>query len=160
MIYVPYTYIQPATRIALNDYEYTPVLCDDEYGYVRYFRQRWADKETFINCEHDTVFWPGAIELLLECPKPWCAYGWSTQDRFVNAVSVYLSLTKISWAMIRLLPGIWNKDIHWEYLDTHLTKCAREKGLEIHQHYPPIVNANPRILDPVAVPGSFLEPQT
>ncbi len=151
MIYVPYTKIQPATEIALIGYEYTPVKVSGKYGYSTYFKQLWSEGQTFINLEHDCVPWAGAIESLRECERDWCVFDYSLPVHRMRSLEAEvnglpLGLMKIGASVIAQTPGCWDKLIDWSYCDQHLTKYLISKGLQVHQHYPSIVNANPVLL--------------
>lgn len=73
-LFLPHVTMQPATRIALIGYRYTPVKTEGVYGYCEYFQTRWKEGKTFLNIEQDIVVWPGAIQALWTCPRPWCGY--------------------------------------------------------------------------------------
>ena len=145
-IYVPYTKIQPATAICLKGYNFAAVECKGSHGYFEYMQDRWEEGQSFINIEHDTVFWPGSLEAIRDCAQPWCAYGFAISDDFSKEGCVYLSMAKISKDMIKQLPDVWQEPKNWQVLDCHLTNYAKEHGLTVHQHYPSIVNANPKLL--------------
>jgi hypothetical protein len=146
-IYIPYTEIQPATRIALIGYEYIPKFLLGEYGYQQYFKDRWDDGESFINIEHDCVPWGGSIDELENCPELWCCFDYSLPNHKLRSLEeevngIPLGLMKISGNMIKQLKGCWDKPVFWYQCDIHLTKTALEHGLKVHQHYPSIINAN------------------
>lgn len=151
-LFLPYTKIQPATLICLRSYDYEPVKMVGRYGYSKYFKQRWEEKEDFINVEHDSVLWPGAIESLQKCGEPWCAFDYSsiTNWKWENEVgilhSAQMGCMKITKELIDKTPGIWDKGINWRYCDIHLFNEAKKVGIVPHQHFPGIVNANPVML--------------
>lgn len=151
-IFIPYTEIQPATKIAMIGYEYTPIETPGEFGYGEYFKQRWEDGQTFINVEHDTVAWPGAIEAIWECPELWCAYDAHLpvhrgRDIHHETTAVPIALAKISKEFIERTTGGWDKNISYLYCDWNLTYLGRDIGVKVHQHFPSIVNANPVLLN-------------
>jgi hypothetical protein len=53
----------------------------DDFSYGRYFRERWDEGKTFINVEHDTAFWPGALEEIWDCPEPLCIFGHGKDEK-------------------------------------------------------------------------------
>ncbi len=138
---------------------------DDDYR--RYFVQRWGDGESFINCEHDTVFERGAIEELENCPEEWCAYSVGGNDavwdqekgkvkvlpfrikHFVDGVIPTLALMKFESSFIKKYPDVWNgllesdREPKWVWCDSWLDGYTRPKGILCHQHYRKVVNANP-----------------
>ena len=118
-----------------------------DYGYSEYFRQRWAEGETFINLEHDVVVYPGALKALWDCPEPWCVCDyhlpchWDRDlEKEINGVP--LGCMKISKEMIAKTKGHWDEKVMWDRCDLHLTKA----GFKVHQHRPGVVNANPEFL--------------
>lgn len=44
----------------------------NDYGQV--FAHLWEVGDPFIICEHDIVPWPGAVEQIATCRKPWCSF--------------------------------------------------------------------------------------
>ena len=171
-LYIPYTEIQPATAACLGPYEHTPIKMINDDDYLRYFQTRWTEKESFINCEHDTVFWHGAIEELEQCPEKWCGFSVISQDvvwdqgngttnssglytkHFVDGVGAPLVLTKFDKDFIEEYPDVWDEmavaDVSWKdqpkwlWCDSWLDHYMRSKGVVCHQHYPVVKNANPR----------------
>jgi len=148
-IFVPYTKIQPATKICLKPYDYTPIKLKGNYDYSQYFKDRWLERESFINVEHDSVLWPGAIESLENCISPWCAFDYRSDtnwdSEYDNGLmhSYQLGCMKITPYLIDHTPGIWDEPIDWHHIDTHLFTQA---NMKCHQHFPGIVNANPMVL--------------
>jgi len=146
---VPYTEIQPATRISLRGYEYESVKLKGKYDYSKYFKQRWEEGDSFINVEHDSVLWPGAIESLENCISPWCAFDYSSTTNWAQGReqgimhSYQMGCMKITPYLIDHTEGIWDKPVDWYHCDTHLFGST---DLKCHQHYPGIVNANPMLL--------------
>lgn len=166
-IFVPYTKILPATEMVLMPYDYEKVFMPEPDSYYYYFKQRWEDGESFINCEQDSVFWPGAIEDLEKCPEPWCAFGTvndlevpgvqiELQESFAEGANPSLALVKFDAKFMKKYPHIWDTieppepSPNWDnvesfrYCDCWLYKQATYiNGVICHQHYPSIVNANP-----------------
>lgn len=133
-IFVPYTEIGIATRYALLPYNYKPLKMIGDDGYLDFFKQRWAERESFIICEHDVAFWPGAIEGLEACPRHWCAYGvphkdavWSADGNpdnskwcvpeFTDGAIAYFCLVKFEREFIENYPDVWedfaDADVLW-----------------------------------------------
>lgn len=142
-VFVPYTQLERITRRALSGTGYKAIQMTDDEAYVRYFEERWAKAETFINVEHDIVPWPGALEELWKCPEPWCAHGYRPDDDLTReGYSVFLGCAKISDVLIRALPDCWKMkpNRHWNNCDSHLTDYARKHGLVVHQHRPAVLN--------------------
>jgi hypothetical protein len=146
-IFIPYTEIQPATLISLIGYTYTPVKVEGEYGYSYYFRDRWRSGKTFINLEHDIVVYPGALKALWDCPREWCVYDYHLPVHWERNLEhetrgIPLGCMKISAEMISKTKDLWDVPVPWSYCDFRLTGC----GLNVHQHHPGVVNANPELL--------------
>ncbi len=45
------------------------------YGYAKFFRERWAQKESFINVEQDIVTTPEFLKSMEECSSDICFAG-------------------------------------------------------------------------------------
>lgn len=152
-LFVPFTRILPPTQMVLKPYRYEPVEMKGDDAYLNYFKQRWDDANPFINCEHDTVFWHGAIDELEECPEEWCAFGVNETDSFADGTTATLALMKFSEQFIGAHPNLWTQmetaDVCWQHLpkwqwcDLWLQHYMNMKNVTCHQHNPPIVNANP-----------------
>lgn len=149
-LFVPYTTIQPATKMVLMHYNYDPVRMTDSDSYLNFFKKRWEEGESFINIEHDVIFGRGAIEELERCPKGWCAFGTSESDSFDNGTTAPLALAKFSSWFIEEYPNLWKekpvelkdyKNPTWQICDIWIQRYMEPKVC--HQHYPSIVNANP-----------------
>lgn len=149
-LYVPYTEIQLATRIALRNYPYTPVEITDTYTYRQYWWDRWADGQSFINVEHDVVPWPGALDALWDCPQDWCAYGYHPNDNFDGSQTgpinlfPYLGCVKFSGTLIASTRCDRLND--WLTIDCDLAKSLTNAGYTPHQHRPAVTNANPILI--------------
>lgn len=142
-VFVPYTQLERITRCALGGTGFKAIKMSDDEAYVRYFEERWAEGETFINVEHDVVPWPGAIEELWKCPEPWCAHGYMPYDDLTSdSYSVFLGCAKISGKLIQALPNCWKEKPtrHWNNCDGQLTQYARARGFNVHQHHPAVLN--------------------
>jgi hypothetical protein len=164
-IFVPYTRILKVTEMSLMPYDYEPVFMESDDSYWQYFQQRWLECKSFINCEHDTVFYPGAIESLEDCPHQWCAFE-ADQDHTINGekypdiqrhfgeggCNPTLSLMKFDAKFIKAHPYIWTELQHgyrigtelpsWQHIDSWLAKYTYAHDVYCHQHYPNVVNAN------------------
>lgn len=145
-VFVPHTRLQVATRVALRRVEHEPVELTAGYTYPDYWRDRWHAGEGFVNVEHDVVPWPGAVESLIECPAPWCAFGYHTNDVFADrerSSYPYVGCVKFSARAIELTRGACDGLTDWLMVDHALALALRAAGLDVHQHFPSVVNANP-----------------
>ena len=76
--------------------------------YTLHLQRCWTPPETFVNCEHDIVPWPGAIADLLACPQPWCAFGYLPYlDITTSAPN--LGLAKFTDTFIGATPRVWQE---------------------------------------------------
>ena len=159
---MPFTRLSEATRVFLASSFYCPVpvtlvdVSGGKWAYLDYMAAAWERGEDFITMEHDTVPWPGAIETLLDCPHPWCFFGYQQGIDFVGTGATPLGLARFRAEFIAAAPDVWKlmrvvygqreMDDPWRHLDLHLGRYAGFRGWRAHQHYPAVLNANPRIL--------------
>lgn len=143
-IWIPFTEIEAATEAAVRPYLVNRIRLTEEDSYVRYFEERWAERRTFINLEHDVVPWPGALDELWACPQPWCAFGYRPGENLAQPdACAYLGCAKIGEALIARLPNVWRDKPAprvWSNCDCWLTTYARQQRIVVHQHYPAVVN--------------------
>lgn len=144
---VPYTDIAQATRYVLSGLPVATLVdvSANSYAYRDHLQDFWNHGETFINMEHDVVPWPGAIEEIAGCEHDWCVFAYEP-GQLALAGECYLGLAKFSSLLIRALPDVWRDmaDPDWQLCDSHLYSYAGQRGVSPHQHFPPVVNANPR----------------
>lgn len=167
-IYVPYTRLGEATRCFLKSPHTAPVpvvmvdVSCSEWAYNDYLIEVWAEGEDFINFEHDIVPWPGAIQELLDCPKPWCFFGYQDQvkDLVANSAAMF-GLVRFRSLIIKALPQVWTErkaqgtqqwPVGWRGMDIHFFHYAMARQWYPHQHHPSIMNANPGILEAHGMP--------
>lgn len=151
LIYIPYIRLERATLISLIGYDYKPVYAPGDYEYGGYFKTRWEEGKTFINLEQDIVAYPGAIKAIWDCPREWCVYDFHLPSHWARSlenekVGLPIGCMKISSEVISKTKGIWDKPVMFNVCDLHLTKSLIEAGLQVHQHYPGVVNANPVLI--------------
>jgi len=161
-LYVPYTKLGQATRAFVTSPLSCPVravlvdVSDAATGYLDYMQKAWSLGRDFINLEHDIVPWPGAIQALLECPEPWCFYGYDHGVDFVRSSCPVLGLTRFRAGFVKRFPRLWanydppHPEHPWRGLDVHLMRYTAPLGITAHQHTPSVFNANPGLLDPRA----------
>jgi len=133
---------------------------DDDYAH--YFQERWRREESFINCEHDTIFHKDSIEQLVYCPEPWCAFAVDGNDVTIGGKDPVLTtlkpfnegglaplcLMKFETPFILRFPNLWDEawlydDLpSWHHLDAYLYEYTKERSAVCHQHYPNVINAN------------------
>src|ERR1043165_9923495 len=119
---IPYTKVLDATRVSLRGYQYSTVRVKGKYGYSKFLKSCWDKGESFINIEHDSVLWPGAIESLKSCPQICCAFDYSSTTDWTqpNINSIPLGCMKITAEFMEKLPNIWNKPVDWRECDVYL----------------------------------------
>lgn len=170
-LYIPYTQLREATAVFLHQVRaYEPgyrVNCVDlssgnGWGYLNHLQQCWEAGETFLNLEHDVVPWPGALDSLTGCDRPWCFFHYLPGiDEMANRTAVF-GLVKFDASLIAALPEVWQdmrvvyakRPQPWRYCDVFFFDYATERGFRPHQHYPPVVNANPVVLKHSGLPVS------
>src|SRR5688572_21038894 len=116
-VVVPYRNLHPVTRDVLESYQLPVryVELNDDDGYRQLLKRIWQEGETVVLVEHDVVPWPGAIEELFACPCLWGSYSY----RINGGIGIHhgLGCTKISGALMRMLPGLWDQRWHWSLVD-------------------------------------------
>ncbi len=150
LVFVPYVDLLEATLISLIGYNYIPVKTskDNDYSYGEYFKQRWDEGKTFISIEQDIIIWPGALEGLWDCPREWCMYDFHLPNHRLrdlespNVGGLPLGCMKISDKMIKKTKDLWDKPCLFSEIEWRLTPDL----LQVHQHFPGIVNANKALL--------------
>lgn len=159
-VHVPYTHVREATYLYLlqhyNTPEY-PVVWQDvsggDWAYNHYLSDSWYAGRTFINLEHDIVPWPGAVESIDQCEKPWCFYGYRADLRMVEIGAANFGLVKFSDVLIATTKNVW-KDMRddpdyspinkpWRFNDLWFFQYATKLGFVPHQHWPSVLNAHP-----------------
>lgn len=159
-LYVPFTRLSEATEVFLATYgcippevEVVPVeVTGNPWGYLEHLQSRWDEGLGFINLEHDVVPWPGAVQSLMACPRPWCFFGYLADIDFAANCAAPFGLVKFSSSFIASIPLVWERMLEqyqdcgspWRMCDIHLGDYTRERGIFTpHQHVPAVLNANP-----------------
>lgn len=152
-IFVPYTLLHDATAMVLTGYDYEPVKMVGENDYPKYFQKRWEEGASFINVEHDVVFWHGAIESLQKCEEDWCYFSIAQNDHSPPR----LCLAKFSSNFMKEYPTIWDEFLvapshedvpghtvpKWAYCDVWINHWFPNGDVKGHRHTPPVCNAHP-----------------
>jgi hypothetical protein len=113
-------FLRPETERALHGIA-TFVALEDDNAYHRFFRERWAKGERFINVEHDCA--PTAAQLLelWACRHEWCSCGYHEQGDLIP----FFGCVKFSSDFIRVHENLWDGEPrHWNGLDSHLAANA------------------------------------
>ena len=109
----------------------------DVYAYDRLFRRLWAEGEPFVIVEHDNLPWPGAVQRLWECDRPWCA----NEYLMLGELRVALGCTKFDPSRLGDCPLTgdakpWNR-MDWFVIDELTTRYASS-----HLHEPAVAHLN------------------
>ena len=109
----------------------------DVYAYDRLFRRLWAEGEPFVIVEHDNLPWPGAVQRLWECDRPWCAF----EYLMLGELRVALGCTKFDPSRLGDCPLTgdpkpWNR-MDWFVIDELTTRYASS-----HLHEPAVAHLN------------------
>jgi hypothetical protein len=157
-VYIPYHESAPQPWTVHWQHHYCPhaeqvkIQPGSNY-YAEQIAQWWAIGEPFIIVEHDVVPWPGAIEMLAECPEPWCAIEVHPGYHLIRHGSVGLSCIKV---VPKLLSAISEQEdrprasgapfpddyIPWHATDSVFSQVLFDRGYMVHQHWPSVANLN------------------
>lgn len=106
LIYVPYSNHESEPEI-LNCVElniqvlgFTPKLVkmQHNYSYGEFINDLWDKGHPFVIVEHDCFPYPGAIQDILQCPEPICAFGGTLQCAKITPISEESPLpSKTTW---------------------------------------------------------------
>jgi hypothetical protein len=157
-IFVPFAKVQPWTMAALLWYLHHTTFVDvssDEWDYVRYFEQRWAERKTFITVEHDVVPAPGVLESMTACGEGWCVEDYQGPPPASPSVANCFGVVKFSSEFIDTVPNIWADyraawrtesagHAAWQFLDVYLFEYMKTKqhSFTPHHHWPLAVNGH------------------
>lgn len=108
-----------------------------DYDYDRLFRRLWAAGEPFILVEHDVLPWPGAVQQLWTCERPWCAFEYF----MLGELRVALGCTKFDPR--RLGPCPLPDEAHdWRHMDWHVIDTLTTRYECAHLHEPAVSHLN------------------
>jgi len=137
LVFVPFTRLCALTHKALPHACFVPLI-DKEYGYGRYFQERWAQRKTFINVEHDIVPTMEVLESMWECKAPLCISGYHYPEQEGRVDIAYLGCAKISKELIEANPNGFLELKHWTQCDGEIWKMTGETycqhGSVLHLH--------------------------
>jgi len=133
----PITHASVRLNLEMQGLEPRYERLDASFGYDSLFRRLWAEGEPFILVEHDVLPWPGAVQQLWTCDRPWCAF----EYLMLGQLKVALGCTKFDPARLGPVPlpaepRDWRK-MDWHVIDTLTTRfeCA-------HLHEPAVSHLN------------------
>lgn len=140
--FVPYSGPIPLlTRFAVPGAQLVEMT--NETAYPDWLAERWLLGVGFVVVEHDVVPWPGAINDLLLCERPWCGFSYETGVHHrvptfgcVKLGAELIAATPDAFSMARWHTERFPRD--WRYCDQQLALVA--EGFEWHQHFPAVVH--------------------
>jgi len=127
------------------------VRLDGEFAYDALIRRLWDAGEPFILVEHDVVPWPGAVQQLWTCDRPWCAFEYFMLGELRVALGcTKFDPTRLGPCPLPPTPQDWHR-MDWHVIDTLTTRyeCA-------HLHEPAVSHLNwvhQRVTRSLVVPG-------
>lgn len=129
-IFIPFTKLRSDTLLALPFATLVPLhRGNDSTSYAEYFRDRWSEKEPFINVEHDVVPPAQILESLWNCSNPICVTGYVYPDsppEFQPEIT-YGGCIKISRQFILDHPDLWKDNLPtWSRCDGRITKAIED----------------------------------
>lgn len=133
-IFVPFTTVQPHTMVAMLWYLHHTQFVDvsgDDWAYVRYFEQRWRERKTFINIEHDVVPGPGVIDSMWSCPHDWCVEDYQGPPPAPPSVANCFGSVKFSQHFIESVPNVWRdyrNGRHETFVESLVTPADAQVG--------------------------------
>lgn len=174
-VYIPWTFLHPPTWDLLAPFE--PIGVDvsgDDGAYLRYFVERWREREPFVNVEHDMLVHPAQIDQLIACPEPYCAYGYERPGQFP-----WFGVVRFRPEIMDRMPLVWDELQEWaecpprewawrlvgevpvkgpppgelansqwvplwQHLDQWFVSHAQQMGLICHRHWPNVQNTRSR----------------
>lgn len=132
-----------ATRLNLTmqglkpRYERLNDTLDSLYSYDRLFRKLWADGEPFIIVEHDILPWPGALQQMWLCDKPWCGF------EYICFGELRVQLGCVKFDPSRLGPVPLPEELTvWQLLDWKIITTLASRGETGHLHEPAVSHLN------------------
>lgn len=148
-VIVPFTndesdpFVHRAMRLNLEMQGLTPRYermngtLDADYAYDRLFRRLWAEGRPFVIVEHDILPWPGAVQQMWACDRPWCGY----QYLVFGEMRVQLGCVKFDPSRLGDCP-LPKSLTSWTVLDWTVITALAERGESGHLHEPPVTHLN------------------
>jgi hypothetical protein len=147
-VIIPFTKLNKLQDKLLRQYRlkpvYTPMI--QEYDYFNLLSRLWWEREPFVLLEHDILPWPGAIEELEACPRPWCSFSYHTKSTQWKSEGYGVFQTfgccKFAPAIMDKVPDIFSKfaSTSWNHLDAQFGHFMQEAGYLPHPHRPWVIH--------------------
>jgi hypothetical protein len=124
------------------------------FSYDALIRQLWAEGKPFILVEHDVLPWPGAVQQLWTCPRPWCTFEYF----MLGEMRVALGCTKFDPSQLGPCP-LPAEPQDWHQMDWHVIAELAARYHVAHLHEPAVSHLNwshqrmtaPAVFRPIAV---------
>lgn len=107
------------------------------FGYDRLIRRLWAAGEPFVLVEHDVLPWPGAVQALWTCERPWCAHEYF----MLGELRVALGCTKFDPARLGPCP-LPEEPVDWHGMDWCIISALMTRYESAHLHEPAVSHLN------------------
>lgn len=104
-------------------------------SYGRLFTDLWEGGEPFVIVEWDIIPWPGAVQALLDCPKPWCTYRYP-----LHRGKLAKSFGIGKYCPSGSAPSNWTST-EWRLLDGAVLPVVQFRLGRQHVHEPPVAHA-------------------
>lgn len=159
-----YSNLRPEVREALDRYaagihvEYRDCSISNE-SYHDLLDEFWQIAVDLMVVEHDVVIDERVVPAFLECPEPWCGFGYDVAVGY----GVYLGCTRFRGSVLEAVPDMFElvQDERqsgvpakaWYRIDVRIDQVLRQRGYTPHLHMPPVrhLNEHNRLADPVPV---------
>lgn len=114
---------------------YVPLVGETDYDAL--IRRLWAAGRPFILVEHDVLPWPGAVQALWTCDRPWCAFEYF----MLGELRVALGCTKFDPSRLGPVP-LPPEPVGWRTMDWHITDTLTTRRESAHLHEPAVGHLN------------------
>lgn len=126
----------PAARaLRMEGLKVRELICVTDYAYGQWFTEEWNRRRPFVMVEHDIIPWPGAVEALLECDRPWCSHEYPLQQGHLTT-----SFGIGKYVPDGPAPADW-AETEWRLLDGSVLPEVRKRLGPVHVHEPPVAHA-------------------
>ena len=136
-------YVHKAMRLNLQmqglepRYERMNGTLDSDYAYDHLFRRLWAEGKPFIIVEHDILPWPGAVQQIWACDRPWCGF-----EYFIfGELRVQLGCVKFDPSRLGPCP-LPDTLTAWHHLDWEVITNLSGRDETGHLHEPAVTHLN------------------
>lgn len=127
----------------------------DPFAYWRAMSRFWVSGDDLMTVEHDNVIHGQVIPQFLECPEPWCSFGYPTKPgEPYNLLVVGLGCTRFRKELLAACPPHLVDEVQgackdcrgvpgcWRHCDVRIRTVLYAAGYKPHVHYPPVGHLN------------------